>query len=64
MRTGRNGFPDRFYAKDGRVVLMEWKKDGKEPDAQQAKRHRELRSAGVEVHVVHSIEEANKVLDV
>jgi hypothetical protein len=26
MKTGRGGFPDRFYAREGRVVLIEFKK--------------------------------------
>lgn len=46
---GRNGFPDTFCARDGRVVLCEFKKDGKVPTAQQLLRHKMLREAGVEV---------------
>lgn len=46
---GRNGFPDTFGARAGRVVLCEFKKDGQKPTAQQALRHEELRRAGVEV---------------
>lgn len=58
----RKGFPDRFYAKDGRVVLIEWKRQGGHVTRQQLIRHRQLRSAGVEVYVVQSVEEADRLL--
>lgn len=51
----RKGFPDRFYARKGRIVLVEWKRPGEEPTAQQAKRHRELREHGVEVYVLDNL---------
>jgi hypothetical protein len=63
-RTTRNGFPDRFYAKDGRVVLFEWKRPGQRLTPQQLLRHDELRAAGVEVHTVYSIDEANQILEI
>jgi hypothetical protein len=62
IRTGRNGFPDRFYAKAGRVVLIEWKRPRRRVGKQQYLRHAELRAAGVEVYVVHSLSEAELVL--
>jgi Casjensviridae endonuclease len=63
MRTGRGGFPDRLYAKAGRVVLVEWKRPGKNRTTkQQLLRHKELRDAGVEVHIVYSIAEIELVL--
>lgn len=75
MRTSMNSFPDHFYAraKDedvcrhcgrGRIVLMEWKREGEEATAQQQLRHRQLREAGVEVFVVDSIEQANRILGI
>ena len=70
MRTGGGGFPDRFYARAdrcphcgrGRVVLMEWKRHGKEPEPLQQKRIKELIEAGVEVYVVDNLKEANRIL--
>ena len=62
MRTGRNGFPDRFYAKNGQVVLIEWKRPGGRISKQQLLRHQELRDAGVKVHIVYSLAEAELVL--
>jgi len=62
MACARNGFPDRFYAKEGRVVLIEWKRVGQRLTPQQRLRHDELRDAGVEVYVCYSIAEANQIL--
>ena len=61
MKTGRNGFPDRFYAKGGRVLLIEWKKPGKKPTEQQLLRHKQLRAAGVEVHVCDNLADARRI---
>lgn len=60
-RTYPNGFPDRFYAKDGKVILIEFKRDGEEPNVQQEKRIRELRGAGVTVHVIDNMEDGYAV---
>ncbi len=72
MKCGRNGFPDRFYArarpedicprcKRGRAVLMEWKRPGGVVSAQQEQRIAELRAAGVEVHVVDNLADAEAI---
>ena len=74
MRTAMNGFPDRFYAHGGsahcckhcgrgRIVLIEWKRPGEHANPQQQLRHKQLRAAGVEVHVVDSIADANRILE-
>lgn len=73
MRTSLDGFPDRFFARcqrqdrcifcgRGRVVLMEFKRDGKEPEPLQVQRIKELRDAGVEVYVVDNEREARRIL--
>lgn len=50
VSNSRRGWPDRFLARKGRIVLCEFKAPGKEPNPQQAKRHRELREQyGIEV---------------
>lgn len=64
MRASINGFPDRFFAKGGRVVLLEFKRPGGVLSAQQRLRHAELKAAGVEVHTVYSLDEANRILGV
>ena len=62
VKTGRGGFPDRFYAKAGRVVLLEWKRPKGRTTKQQLLRHQELRDAGIEVRTVYSLAEAELVL--
>ena len=49
VSMSRKGWPDRFCAKGGRIVLVELKAPGKRPDPIQESRHRELRAAGIEV---------------
>ena len=49
---GVDGAPDRFFAKDGRVVLIEFKRPGGKPKKRQPGEHAALVAAGVEVHVV------------
>lgn len=62
MRTSRSSFPDHFFARRGRIVLMEFKRPGEPPNPKQAKRHRELRAQGVEVHVVDNLDDAKRIL--
>lgn len=57
-KTSKRGFPDRFYARDGRVILVEYKRPDEEPSPQQKRRHRELRAVGVEVHVIDNLDTA------
>lgn len=61
ISLSRNGFPDRFLARpDKGVWLVEFKKPGKVPTAQQAKRHRELRAAGANVAWFDNLEKAKE----
>lgn len=64
MRTSRNSFPDRFYAKAGRVVLIEWKSEDGVLSPQQRLRHKQLRDAGVEVYVTNDVRQANRILGI
>lgn len=59
---GRVGAPDRFFAKDGRVVLIEFKDTGKDARLTQNREHTRLRNAGVELHICDTIAKAKKVL--
>lgn len=40
---GTNGAPDRIFGRNGKSILIEFKREGEEPTKQQYKRHRELR---------------------
>lgn len=58
VSLSRNGWPDRFLARNGRIVLCEFKRPGEMPTPQQAKRHRELRAFGIEVVWFDNLAEA------
>ena len=58
VSLSRKGWPDRTLIRKGRIVLCEFKAPGLEPNPQQAKRHRELRAAGVEVVWFDNLEAA------
>jgi len=63
MAASKNGIPDRFYARRGRCVFVEWKREKKEPSSRQLRRHREMRAAGLEVHVIDTIEGAYELFE-
>lgn len=52
------GFPDRFYCRRGRILLVEWKREGEDATRQQKRRHAELRAEGVEVYVIDNLDYA------
>lgn len=53
--AGRRGSPDRWFFRDGRVVLIEFKRAGQFPDAQQQREHDRLAAQGFTVHVVRDV---------
>ena len=60
--VGRVSAPDRLFAKDGRLVWMEFKRPGADPRASQAAEIKRMRDAGMEVHVVDSIVDGCRIL--
>lgn len=58
----RKGFPDYIFIRNGRVVFIEFKKDGEEPTIQQLRRHREMREHGAEVFVVDNYDDSKRIL--
>lgn len=60
VSQSRKGWPDRFFARKGCIVLCELKAPGEVPNAQQLKRHRELREHGVEVVWFDNLEAAKE----
>lgn len=61
---GRRNAPDRFFAKDARIVLIEFKRPGDDARATQKREIRDLKAAGVEVHVVDNPLVALRILGV
>lgn len=62
--AARRGGCDRFFAKDGRVVLMEFKKPGGALSANQEKELAALTAAGVECYVVDNPLTAYRILGI
>ena len=60
--AGVRGSPDRWLMKNGRLVIIEFKKIDEHPQGQQLKRHRELALAGHKVHIVRTFEEGVALL--
>lgn len=56
----RRGVPDRLITlPGGRIVFVELKAEGKEPNALQLKDHRERSALGCDVRVIDSLEAVN-----
>lgn len=61
---GRNGCPDCWFFKKGRIVVMEFKRPvGGKVRVQQQLRIAELRAHGIEVHVVNDAAVGRAILD-
>jgi hypothetical protein len=58
---GVRGAPDRHFYKSGRLILVEFKRRGAEPDGLQRREHARLKAAGFPVHVIDDID-AGKAL--
>ena len=53
---GHRGFPDRLLVREGYVVLVEFKRPGGKPRANQVHEHRLLMRAGLDVRVIDDAE--------
>lgn len=62
MKTSKKGVMDRVFIRRGRVVWMELKRFGKEPNRQQELRAEEMRAHGAEVHWVDNYDDAMRIL--
>lgn len=59
---GRRNAADRIFAKNGRIVFLEFKAPGKEPRPGQEREMARMRAAGIEVHTCDSIDHGLKTL--
>ena len=62
--TSQRGVPDRLFFKKGVLKIIEFKTWGKKPTELQDYIHSKLRSNGFEVHIVDSVENGLKILNV
>lgn len=53
---GTDGAPDRFFAKGGVIILVEFKRPGKDARKDQKEEHDKLREVGVHVLVINDVE--------
>lgn len=58
MQASKRSIPDRFYARGGRLLFVEYKRPGEKPTRQQLRRHAEMREHGIEVHVIDNMDTA------
>lgn len=61
---GRRGAPDRVFIKDGRLVLIEFKRPGEEPVGQQLREFNRIKSAYSETYWVDNVVDALKILGI
>lgn len=62
--VGRVGAPDRVFAKEQRIVWIEFKDTGQKPRLSQLQEHKRMREAGMEVHVCDTVSSALRVLGI
>ena len=63
MSPGHSGFPDRLFAKNGKIVFIELKKPGEKPRPRQLNEIAALMHAGVHAAWSDSIEDVRLILD-
>ena len=61
---GRRGAPDRVFIKDGRLVLIEFKRPGKEPIGQQRREFNRIKAAYPETYWTDDVAEALDILGI
>lgn len=57
----KRALPDRFFARKGEIVFVEFKRFGEKARKQQEKRIKELRDHGVTVHIIDTVEQAYEI---
>ena len=61
--VGRRGCPDRFFFRNGNLVIIEFKRPGRKgPDPQQAREHKRYAEAGWKVHTINCRDTAKRIL--
>lgn len=61
---GRKGSPDRWcFFPEGKLIIIELKKEGKKPDARQAEEIKNLKAMGQQVYVIDNKEEIDALLE-
>lgn len=61
---GRRSAMDRFFLKEGRIVLIEFKNPGKTVKGGQSKEYELFKAAGAEVHVCDNVFQVLRILGI
>lgn len=61
---GRRNAADRFFAKDSRIVIIEFKAPGEKPRPGQESEIKKMKAAGIEVHVCDTPLSAFRILGI
>ncbi len=61
--THQKGVPDRLFFKQGKLVIIEFKRPGVKPTALQLYTHQQLSSEGFTVHVVDNVTQGIALLE-
>lgn len=61
--SGRRGWPDRIYLFNGRVMFIEFKRQGEQPRKLQEYVHGQLRQHGFGVFVVDNLQQGRDCID-
>ena len=61
--VGRRGAPDRFVMLPHRIVWVELKAPGKQPEPHQLREHERMRRYGLDVVVIDSLEAIEKLVE-
>lgn len=64
MWSGRRGAPDRIFIKDGRLVLIEFKRPGGVMSGQQEKEFNRIKAAYPETYWTDSVDEGLEILGI
>jgi hypothetical protein len=59
----RKGSPDRWFFRNSKLLLVEFKRPGQLPDPIQRREHVRLRAAGFPVHVIDDIDDGVRLID-
>lgn len=62
VAQGRRSAPDYIFAKNGRVIFIEFKRPGQHPTELQEAEHEKMRSFGLTVEVCDNLEFFKEVL--
>lgn len=62
--VGRRDAPDDLFARDGEIVLVEFKAPGEKPRETQIREHKRFAAVGVKVHVIDNVRAFKRLMGI